>query len=99
MYKQYKKRKGARRGKGFYEKKIANSLGWSNNQLSADDRQKLSQIRYRALANSNQSRVGGAKPTSRYIYRKGLNQHSNMWFMDTPNYEEKNALFAIALRK
>lgn len=89
----------SKHGPMFYEKKIANSLGWSDRTLTADDRQKLSQIRYRALSNSNQSRVNGQKPTSRYLYRKGLNQRTNMWFMDLPNYEEKNSLMAVALRK
>ena len=80
----------SKHGHMFYERKMARALGWSDKQITADDRRKLSQIRYRGLAQSNKSKIYGEKPTSRYLYKKGMNQHTDMWFMDIPNYMEKN---------
>lgn len=86
-------------GPMFYERKMAQALGWSDKQITADDRRKLSQIRYRGLAQSNKSKIYGEKPTSRYLYNKNRNQHTNMWYMDTQNYMEKNTTALQAFNK
>jgi ribosomal protein L13 len=87
----------SKNGKMFYEKKIANSLGWSGNQLSADDRKKLSQIRYRYVANSNKASISGEKPTSRYLYKRSQNRKTNVFWLDEVGYQEKNSSMALAL--
>jgi hypothetical protein len=89
----------SKNGPMFHERKISKFLDWSSKELSADDRQKLSQLRYRALNNSNRERISGRKPTSRYLYKKGMNQKADNWFIDMPIYEERNQTMTQALRK
>jgi len=82
----------SKQGLMFYEKKLAKALQWSDSSLTADDRRKLSQIRYRGLVGSNATRISGEKISTKYSYKRSKNQKTDVFFMDTPIYEEKNTL-------
>lgn len=67
----------SKQGPMFYERKMINALGWSKTQLTADDRKKLSQMRYHSLVTSKQARAVGKQQGSRYLYSRSLNQRAN----------------------
>lgn len=80
----------SRHGAMFAERKILKSLNFSTDSLTGDDRRKISQIRFRGLAQSNQERAGGKQPNVKRMYRKSINKKTDMWFMDREGYEGRD---------
>jgi hypothetical protein len=66
-------------GAMFYEKRILNAIGFSKTSLiTADDRQKLSNLRYMSKFNTGYQRVSGLKTDIRRI---GFNKSQNLPIM------------------
>jgi hypothetical protein len=75
-------------GTMFYERKILKSLGREGTDITADDRRKLSQIRFRGLHDSNMQRAGGKAGNVRRLYRMRQNRLINEFYVDPQGYED-----------
>lgn len=75
-------------GAMFYEKKILKALGQKGTDITADDRRKLSQIRFRGLHGSNVQRAGGKAGKVRRLYRMRKNRLIDEFYVDPEDYED-----------
>lgn len=77
----------SRHGAMFHENKILKSLNLSTMNITADDRRKLSQLKFRNITPANTMSAGGKQTDIRRLYKNNLNKDISHFWIDEKDYD------------